>query len=127
MPVHYTLDGTLFRMDFEGSYTTEEVKQVFAAALEDPAFPEDARLLMDVTQSTSLASRPAEEIQGVADFLGPRAARVGNRCAIYAREPVKFGLMRMAQVFGETHGVETSVFSELEPALEWLGAPRQAP
>ena len=120
MPVDYSFDGKLFRMIFVGSYTTQELRNAFETALKDPAFPEDARFLMDVTQSDSLASRPAEEIQDVADFLGPRASRVGNRCAIYAPRPVQYGMMRMAQVFGETHGVETVVFSDQEEALEWL-------
>ncbi len=121
MPVRYSLEGRLFRMSFSGGYTPEEVKQAFDAALADPALPDDARFLMDVTESTSLATRPADEIQGVADFLGPRASRVGWRCAICAPEPVEFGPMRMARVFGEAHGVETEVFSSLGEALGWLG------
>lgn len=122
MAVRYSLEGNLLRMSFEDHYTPEDVKRVFGDAIEDPALPADARLLMDVTRSSSLASRPAHEIRGVADFLGPRAGRVGSRCAIYASLPVHFGLMRMAQAFGETHGVETAVFSDEKRALEWLGA-----
>ena len=121
MPVRYEFEGQLFRMSFEGSYSTDEVLEAYTAALADPAFPSDARFLMDVTRSTSLAKRTSEDIQRVADFLGPQAGRIGSRCAIYAAEPIHFGLMRMAQVFGETHGVETAVFYEVAPALEWLG------
>ena len=127
MPVSYRFDGDLFRMDFEGEYTIEELMQTYATALRDPAFPQSARFLMDVTGSSSLATRSADDIQAVADFLGPRASRFGSRCAICAPKPVQFGLMRMAQVFGERHGVETSVFASLDQALAWLATDPKPP
>ena len=67
----------------------------------DPAFPpENARLLLDVTRSKSLADRPVDDLRRVAEYLAKRGDRVGHRCAILAESDVHFGLMRMAVVHG---------------------------
>ena len=53
-----------------------------------------------------LATRPAEEIRMVAEFLGPYAARIGGRCAVIAPASVQFGLTQMGAVHAERVGDE---------------------
>lgn len=120
MPVTYSFDDRIFRLDCIGEYSNEELRQNYNAALNDPAFPENALFLMDVTHSTSLAARPTQDIKETSSFLGPRADKFGKRCAIIALEDLYFGLMRMAGAFGETFGVETAVFRTEAEALQWL-------
>ena len=43
----------------------------FDAALADPDFPEDAVLLWDIRDSTSLKGRSGEELQKITMALGP--------------------------------------------------------
>ena len=121
MPVSYSFNGRVFRLDCMGEYTNEELRHAYEAALEDPNFPPRAVFLLDVTHSKSLASRPSQDIKETAGFLGPRADMFGKRCAIVAPIDLYYGLMRMASVFGEEFGVETVVFRTEEAALEWLG------
>jgi hypothetical protein len=126
MPVSYSFAGRLFRLDLVGSYSIDEIEESFDRALADEAFPEDAVFLADVRRSGALATRDAHDINTVADRLGPRLERSVSRCAMVAEEPVHFGLMRMATVFLETHGVQAMVFDDLFAAVEWLGLPPES-
>jgi hypothetical protein len=98
----------------------DEATDTFDRALLDSSFPESARFLMDVSASTSLADRSVAELRRVVDHISVRSCRMGNRCAIVADTPVLFGMMRMAMVFGELHGVNSSVFRSVDAATEWL-------
>jgi|GEM_PF-6496605 len=122
MPVSYSFNGRIFRLDCIAEYTNEELRHAYETALEDPNFPPNAVFLMDVTHSESLASRHPQDIIETAEFLGPKADKFGKRCAIVAPIDLYYGLMRMASVFGEGFGVETEVFRTEEEALDWLGA-----
>jgi hypothetical protein len=122
MPVRYTFSGNLFRMDLEGAYTPEDVFEAYAAALDDPAFPKDARFLFDVRRSAELASRASEKIKEVAEFFAAHSEKVGNRCAIVATAPVHIGLSRMGATYAGMQGAQVKVFSSEEDALSWLGA-----
>jgi len=120
MAVVYAFEGNVFRMNLEGVYPPQEIIDAFDRAMADPRFPKNARFLMDVTQSKSLAGRTVDELHRVVDHFGPRAGKVGHRCALVAESAVHFGLMRMAAVFTETYGVDTRVFKTVEGAVEWL-------
>lgn len=120
MGVSYAFEGKVFRMDAEGVYPSQELIDTFDRALADPRFPRDARFLLDVTRSESLADRTVDELRKVVDHFGSRAGRVGRRCALVAESAVHYGLMRMAAAFSEGYGVETRVFRTKEEAVEWL-------
>lgn len=121
MPVSYSFQGRLLRLDCVGTYSPDELKRKYAEALEDPAFPERAVFLLDVTRSESLTTRPVDELRDIARFVEPWAAKHGNKCAILAQDDLHFGLMNMAAIFAEGVGLETQVFRTLGHALEWLG------
>ncbi|HEX5131445.1 MAG TPA: hypothetical protein VFX92_03040 [Candidatus Krumholzibacteria bacterium] len=120
MPVSYRFDGSILEMTFDGDCPPDHVTQQFLNALADPACPERVVLLADVSKSTSLATRPAEDIQRVAAFLGPHAERISRRCAVLAAEDIQFGLSRLGAVYSETAGVATRVFRNRDEALAWL-------
>lgn len=120
MAVTYVFDGNVFRMNLEGVYPPQEIIDTFDRALADPRFPNDARFLLDVTRSESLAGRTVDDLRRVVDHFGPRAGRVGRRCALVAQSAVHFGLMRMAAAFSETYGVDTRVFRTVKEAVDWL-------
>jgi len=122
MPVRYSFDGRVFRLDCVGTYTVDALKKAYESALEDPAFPTEAVLLMDVRRSEALGTQTSEEIRSIAQVLAPRAHRYGRRCAIIAPTGLLYGLMRMAGAYGERFGIETMVFqpeAEAE-ASAWL-------
>ena len=124
MGVEYRMQGGVLMMSFSGQYTPEDVTEGFLAALKDPACPTPVPLLVDVSGSDSLATRPAAEIKRVAKFLGPYTDRIGGRCAVVAPADVQFGLSQMGSVHTEQVGVTSRVFRNREDALAWLkGAP----
>ena len=120
MPVSYTLEGALLRLDLEGQYEPQDVIEQFLAGLGAPGCPERVALLVDTTRSTSLEKRAPHEIGRVAQFLGEYVNRIGGRCAVVASSDVHFGMSRMGSVFSADVGVEAKVFRDPETALEWL-------
>ncbi len=122
MAVTYRIDGNILFMILSGTYVPDDVPRQFVAAINDPACPEHVHLVVDVTASGSLATRPTDDIRRVAEALGPYAARIGGRCAVVASEDVHFGLSRMGAVYSQGVGVETQVFRTLDDAFAWLDA-----
>ena len=121
MPVSYSFNGNILRMEFEGLYPSSAIIEAFEEALADPAFPpQNARLLLNVNRSESLADRSVEDLRRVAECFAQRADRVGRRCAIVAESAVHFGLMRMAVVFAEMYDAEARVFKKEDEAILWL-------
>jgi hypothetical protein len=121
MPVRYSFEGNLFRMDLEGHYTPQEMMETLEAGLADPLLPADARFLLDVRESAELARRSAELIRTIAEFFAVRAERLGNCCAILTGSPVQYGLARVGASAIESLGVNVEVFSSLDEAVSWLG------
>jgi hypothetical protein len=119
MPVTYRIDGGLAEMLLEGECPPDEVIQTFHRILDDPACPAKFALLLDVSGSTTLATRATDEIIRVASYIGPFRDRV-HRCAVVATEDVQFGLSRLGAVYSESAGVMTSTFRDRGEALEWL-------
>lgn len=121
MAVSYSFQKNVLRMEFAGIYPPDAILETFKEALADPAFPrKNARLLLDVNRSESLAERSVEDLRRVAEYFAQNADRVGRRCAIVAESTVHFGLMRMAVVFAEMYDAEARVFKGEDEAVLWL-------
>ena len=119
MPATYRLLGDVVEITLVGSNSPDDVIQTFHEAHDNPATPRRLFLLLDVRESTSLATQPTAEIIRVAEHLGPYKDRVG-RCAVVATANVHFGLSRLGAVYSETAGVMTSVFRDRDEAIAWL-------
>jgi len=119
MSATYRLNDDVVEMTLNGTTGIDEVIQTFHKALDDANTPEEFVLLLDVRESSSLATRPTSEIIKVAEYLGPFQDRV-KRCAVLATENIHFGLSRLGAVYSETAGVMTSVFRDKEEAIDWL-------
>ena len=120
MPVTYSIDGDLVRLNLEGQYQPSDVIKQFEAALADPRCPEEFSFLIDASKSESLDKRSPADIRGVAEYLGPYRRRVRGRCAVVAVSDLHFGLSRMGSVYSEGVGVESQVFRTVPEAMEWL-------
>ena len=120
MPVTWSIEGDLLRMNFEGRYEPPEIIEQFEAALADPRCPEEVSLLVDATKSESLDKRSPTEIRYVAEYLGPYRKRIRGRCAVVASGNLQFGLSRMGSVYSENVGVDAQVFRSVPEALKWL-------
>lgn len=122
MPVNYSFHGSLLKIELVGQYEPDDVIAAFMNAINDPACPNPAALLLDVRKSETLASAAVADIRRVAEYLGPFAARVGGRVAVVAASDVHFGLSRLGSVYSQGVGVEAQVFRDLESAVAWLQA-----
>ena len=119
MPVSYRIQKDIVEIVLEGENPPEAVIECFHRALADPATPAKFLILLDVRKSTSLATRPTQDIIRVAEYIGPYKERI-PRCAVLATENVHFGLSRLGAVYSETAGVMTSVFRDHNEAVTWL-------
>ena len=104
MAVRYTIRDRLLTMYLEGEYPPEDVITTFDQALADQALPPDARLLIDIRPSESVAASPTKDLRLVAEAFPQRAARVGGLCAVLLEGLLQYGLMRMASVFSHLNG-----------------------
>jgi hypothetical protein len=123
MAVQYSIRGSVLTMEMVGTYEPQDVTRAFLEALADPACPNPVALLVDVSRSESLSTRPAAEIRKVAQFLGPYVNRIGAHVAVVATADLHFGLSRMGAAHSETVGVVAEVFRTTAEALTWLKRP----
>jgi len=126
MPVSHSLRQNLLKIDLIGTYEPEDIVREFVAAMRDPACPIPVALVLDVTRSESLATRPTPDIRRIAEFLKDYKDRINGRCAVVAESDIHFGLSRLGSAYGEGVGVEAQVFRDLAGALAWLGVDREA-
>jgi hypothetical protein len=120
MPVQCSLEGDRLTMEFVGTYEPQEIVRRFLEAMGDPSCPVPVSLLVDVSRSESLATRPAEEVRQVAQFLGPYAHRIGGRCAVIAPKDVHFGMSQVGATHSRNVGIDARVFRTKDEAREWL-------
>lgn len=120
MAVQYSIHQGVITMEFVGIYEPREVIAQFLDALSDPACPTSAALLIDVSRSESLATRPAADIRMVVEFLGPYAERIGGRCAVVAPTDAHFDQSQLGALRSQALGIPAQVFRTTEEALKWL-------
>ena len=124
MPASYRLEGRIFVLNLVGSYTMDDILAACHAALADPEFPSGALALMDVRNSTSLKDRGADDLRYMAGKRADLSDAFGARLAIAAGNSLHYGMMRMAEVFSETSGMQARAFITFEEAVAWLQAGR---
>jgi hypothetical protein len=120
MPVTYSIQGSLLKIELVGAYEPDDIITTFMAAINDPQCPRPAKLMVDVSRSEQLASAPVADIRRVAEYLGPFSDRIGGRVALVAPSDVHFGLTRLGSVYSEGVGVNAEVFRDTDSAVAWL-------
>ncbi len=78
MPVSYRFDTNIIVITMEGEYSNEEIYKVTQASLADPHFPNEPKLLIDLTGSVSLRDRSSENVNRVARYFGSVSAQSGK-------------------------------------------------
>jgi len=124
VPVVYRIDSEQHRIVTHcvGETTLREVLSHFDELEMDPACPDGADVLLDLSQITSLPNvgqiRAAAERAGIA----ARSVRFGAIAIVAASEAI-FGMARVFETFTERHFSRTGVFRNREAAERWLSAP----
>jgi hypothetical protein len=120
MPVRYSFEDVIFKMVPEGEYSPQDMIDCFDTALADPAFPANARYLLDVSRADSLVKHTNSDMLQILGYFIPRSDRVGRKCALVAKPQVHYGKMRMAAAWGQDQGLDVRVFRVYEEAVRWL-------
>lgn len=118
--VNYDIRGRIVRLNMVGEYTPSDIQDTLATALSDDDFPPHALILFDVSKSTSLAERSADDLRHMARHLAEISHRFDTRFALVAGTRLHYGMMRMAEVFSESSGMSARAFLTAEDALKWL-------
>jgi hypothetical protein len=121
MPVQYSINEGVLTMELVGAYESRDVVRQFIEAMRSPKCLKPVGLLVDVSRSDSLATRSHQEIQMVAEFIGPYSDRIGGRCAVIAPSDVHFSLSQMGATHSRRAGIDAQVFRADAAAREWLG------
>lgn len=120
MPVSYRVDGGAVVITFTGTSAFDEVQRLLSLAASDPRLVPDMPVLIDARSCRD--DVPQAVLQEQAKFVASLRGRLGPRYAIVTGDPLRFGLARMFEAYGELEGLEVAVFKDLADAREWLGS-----
>ena len=121
MPVLTEYSDECLTIRLVGEHSHDEMQQAFADAFPS-ATTRTAGLLVDVTQSTSLRSRPSDQVRKMAAWTAAHGERFHHRLAVLATVgSVEYGMSRLAAVTAEATGVTVEVFTSETEARAWLG------
>ena len=121
MGVHYRFVDDYVHFTYEGQYSLETMMAVWTEALAAPAFKSCRKILIDIRRSE--LNPLSRELENQASLVGGNRRLKSAKWALIA-EPnsLVFGLGRMFALMADHYGVDVQVFTDFEPALEWLSA-----
>lgn len=121
MPIQYELRGRTLWLVTEGDVDYEDGLATLGAAIERAAAV-DATPCWDVVFDIrrSREQRSADEMRGIAVFVGQHRDVLSGACAIIAADPLHFGLARMFEAYGELEGIAARVVDDEAAATAWL-------
>lgn len=120
MPVTYRFDDNIFVLELTGHYSVDEMKTKILEALDDPSFPADAVLLMDLRLDESVQERTTQELRDMSFFFSDFKDRINRRMCMVASNDLAIGLMNMAKVYDYNKGITSKVFNDMDKGLAWL-------
>jgi hypothetical protein len=120
MPVSFREDDGCAVLELLGSYTPSEAYEALVDGLASFREGPPQGLIVDVSQSAMLASRPTPDIVRAAQGLGQLGDRFSRRIGIVASSTLAFGLMRMGGSHAEHAGLAVRVCPTYESARNWV-------
>jgi hypothetical protein len=100
-----------------GSMTLADMRDAAHEAWARASGPR-ARFLWDIREAEF--DLPADQVRELAEYAKRTSPFPDLRTAFVVREGLQFGLVRMFEVMRETPGARVRVFTEADPALDWL-------
>ena len=121
MPVTWRIERSAVVITAVGDYAVHEFHHAIEEALTSPEFTPGMALLID--GRSSLEYSPDAELRERAERLAALRARgLAGMCAIVTRdEPLHLMLMRVIGDRLEQLGMQTAMFTDIDPAWRWLG------
>lgn len=118
MNITHKIGADLVEIEISGKFSLDELYAGFEAMIHDPALPERARLMINVTASEVLP--PVEVIERIAMILGGARKKLSGRVAVLVAQEVRYGRARQLGVFLSNYGLEAQPFYERDEAAKWL-------
>lgn len=119
MPVLADYTAELITLRLIGEYSVEELREAFYAALPTPDAVSGG-LLIDVTQSVSIRTRPSGDVRGMSRWWAARRQIFHGRLAMVADGTVEFGMTRLAELEADSYGLTVAVFRDVAEARAWI-------
>lgn len=119
MPESYEIDAArgLVVCRAWGNLSTDELREHYRRLRADPEFSPDYVQIADLTRVTEFSvDSAAIETEARASIFAP-----GTKRALVAPTGLAYGLARMFAAHGTASGQDMQVFTEWQPAEEWLG------
>ncbi len=131
MPVTYDIDKSahLVTARYAGEVSLDEISAMFARYVEDPDFCIDRPHLADLSAVTGTDIGFAETYALFSMFLR-HYTQAGNhlRIAVYAPDPVSFGIARIFQNLAESSdAIDVALFDRPDAARDWALHAADAP
>lgn len=120
MPVTFRFDSNIVVIDLVGEYSMEEIPATVLHSLADSNCPATPCILINLSNSLSIAKRTSEDVKHLALSLVSLSKRFNDRIALVAPKDFQYGLMRMGSVFTEAMGIEPQIFRNFADARQWL-------
>lgn len=118
MPISYQISGKTIRVTLSGKNETDDIRQVVARILSDPAFADDLHLLLDSREST--ANPSVAQIRARAVLLKSVVEDRPVRIAFLVSGTLRYGLARMFSVYAQMEGLNIEVFKDIDEACHWI-------
>lgn len=118
MSIYHQINEDIIEMIIQGNFAEEELFSGFKQMISDPAIPENAHILINVTRSEGLPSLTT--VERVAHLLGRNDRQLSGRVAVLVAHQVRYGRARQLGVFLERYGGLCQPFYERQAAIDWL-------
>lgn len=123
MPIEYEIrpDVIWFRTDGDVDYAQGlSILETAIDAARRQARGKRWPVVFDITASAE--RRNADELRGIAHFIGENGDVLEPRCAVVAGDDLRYGLARMFEAFAGEHDVRVTVLRDTDELSDWLAA-----
>jgi len=116
--LEFTVSSRCVVIVFTGEYDHSDLRATLKRISLEPSFEKNSDVICDARKSRSSPS--VNEIRKMLDVIQMSDNDFSGRWAVLVGDPLRFGLTRMAGVFGEVVGVHIRPFKEMQEAVDWL-------
>jgi hypothetical protein len=119
MPVLADYTAEIITLRLIGEYSPDDIREAFYAALPTPDAVSGG-LLIDLTQSVSIRTRPSSDVRAMSHWWAARKQIFQGRLAMVAAGTVEFGMTRLAELEADSYGLIVGVFRDAAEARAWI-------
>lgn len=118
-PKHTVLDGKHFiKVEASGGFDLEESKRALRRLLQDPKFPEDSDIVIDLRESD--CELGLADVFEVVQFMVEHRRAFFRKIALLAGGETELDKARFMELCARNRGLQVRAFSELPEAKAWL-------